>query len=111
MQKIKTDWTGTVLVWGGVIIAIYFLSNLFGSNYVAYKCNYKSALFSSDAQTTKVLKEFGGDPCEKEGKNRFKSFYSKEFDSKSSCESYINTTSQSTLKAPSSNFVLGCEKK
>ncbi len=68
MQKIKTDWTGTVLVWGGIIIAIYFLSNLFGSNYVAYKCNYKSALFSSDAQTTKVLKEFGGDPCQKRRK-------------------------------------------
>ena len=111
MQKIQTDWARTILIWGGVIVVIYFLSNLFGSNYVAYKCNYKSALFGSDAQTIKVLKEFGGDPCEKEGKNRFKSYYSKEFDSKSSCESYINNTSQSTLKAPSSNFVLGCEKK
>ena len=111
VKKIKTDWTITVLVWGGVLIAIYFLAFLFGSNYVAYKCDYKSTMFGSDNHTTKILKEFGGDPCQKEGRNRFKSYYSKEFDSKSICEDYINTAPQSTLRAPSSTFILGCEKK
>ena len=94
-----------------VILTLLVLNLLFSNNYVAFKCNYKAALFGSDRQTYEILKEFGGDPCMKKGPNRFKIYYSKSFKDEKACNNYINYAPQSELRADSNIFILGCEKK
>tara|TARA_B110000971_G_C19709892_1_gene363764 strand:- start:197 stop:508 length:312 start_codon:yes stop_codon:yes gene_type:complete len=91
-----------------IVIVGYFIFNFFNSSgYAAYKCDYQAAVFGANASSN--LKEFGGDPCMKKGKNRFKNYYSKKFSSQQECENYINTAPQSVLQAPRNRFVLGCD--
>ena len=112
VNKISSNNTSIYILFGVAISAAWLLVYLLSSNnYVAYKCNYKAALFSSDKQTDEILKEFGGDPCMKKGPNRFKIYYSKSFKNKNTCNNYINYTPQSELRADKYTYVLGCEKK
>ena len=91
-----------ILFYGG-----YLLFNwLFGSTFIGYKCDYKSAVFGSDEETIKILNEFGGDPCEKKGKNRFK-IKLREFKSKEECENYIYLAGG---LSSSDRYVFLCEK-
>lgn len=107
-RKVKTDWQGTIIFWGGVVAIFFGITHILNPKYYAYKCDYTAISLSNILQ---VRKEFGGDPCTKKGKNRFKIYYVREFKSKSDCENFLNTASPRTLRAPSSQYVLGCDKK
>jgi len=112
INKVSSNNTSIYILFGIAITGAWLLVYLlFSNNYVAFKCNYKAALFNSDKQTYEVLKEFGGDPCMKKGPNRFKIYYSKSFKSENACNNYINYTPQSELRADQYTYILGCEKK
>jgi len=106
----KVDYLSNEFWFPIVRIGVYFYGGyllfnlLFGSTFIAYRCDYKSAVFGTDKELIKILKEFGGDPCMKEGGNRFK-IKLKEFKSKEECENYLYRRSSS-----SDRYVYNCEK-
>ena len=94
-----------------IIVVVFFLYhfNLFPfseKKYQAYKCNYIAANFGTDEETMKILKEFKGDPCMKEGDNRFKTYWPKKFKSLSHCQ-----ISLKIKKYDSNIYIVGCDKK
>mgnify|MGYP001317998729 FL=1 len=77
-----------------------------GNKYQGYKCNYQAAMFGTDEETTKILKEFNGDPCMKEGDNRFKTYWSTKFKQLSVCQIWLRSK-----KHDSNIYFVGCDKK
>ena len=107
VDYLSNEFLNPIIKIGILFYGVYLIFNwLFGSTFFAYKCDYKSALFGTVEETISILNEFGGDPCEKKGKNRFKSKL-KEFKSKEECENYIN---YGKGLSSSDRYVLLCEK-
>ena len=94
-----------------IIVVVFFLYhfNLFpfsGKKYQAYKCNYIAANFGPDEEALKILKEFKGDPCMKEGDNRFKTYWDEKYEKLSFCQFKLKQK-----KYDSNIYFVGCDKK
>ena len=95
-----------------IIIAVGFIlynKGIFpfsGNKYQGYKCNYQAAMFGTDEETMKILKEFNGDPCMKEGDNRFKTYWPNKFKTLSYCQIWLRGK-----KYDSNIYFVGCDKK
>ena len=66
----QTNWylITKIFIFGVVIYNV--ISYLFFPTYVGFKCDYRTANFGLSSLS--IIKEFNGDPCMKDGKNRFK---------------------------------------
>ena len=87
---------------------VLYFNNLFPFNkkYQAYKCNYIAANFGTDEETLKILKEFKGDPCMKEGNNRFKTYWEEKYEKLLVCKLMLKQK-----KYDSNTYIVGCDIK
>ena len=94
-----------IFIFGVIIYNI--ISYLFFPTYLGFKCDYRTANFGPNSAS--IIKEFNGDPCMKDGKNRFKTYFRKEFSKKSECMNYVKYSKE--ISAPSDRYIVDCEKK
>ena len=98
----KTNWSPLIslaaFIYGGYLL----FTNYISPTYVGFQCDYQSSVFQSNLSTT--LK----DACMKDGNNRFKTYFRKEFSSKEECMDYVRYSKEITVPE---GYLVDCEKK
>ena len=107
INKKKSTGIHPIISLGAVIYCFYkLITYFFFPTYVGFKCNYELANFGPNSVI--IIKQFNGDPCMKDGKNRFKTYFRKEFSKKSECINYVKYSKE--IDVPS-GYIVDCDKK
>ena len=98
----KINWQPFVSLGLVIFVGYNLFTSYFSPTYVGFKCDYYSSQFQSNLSTT--LK----DSCMKDGKNRFKTYFRREFSSKEECIEYVKYSKEIVVPV---GYLVDCEKK